>query len=551
MNDTAVVEKASRRIFISYRRDGGSDIAHRLYDHLKKRGYPVFLDREELRAGRFDQTLEQEVERCDIFLLILTKGCLTRCWNRKDWLRREIAHAINSRKNVVLVMQPDFVFPRKLPREIDSIRNYQGHCINYDFYAAFLEKLESALWVEQKTDEQPCPPADRTQTWLPMFFGAAALLIAGVLLFKTGFHTQTEENADVPDSQTVTVSASAAVPAQESEPTAESEKAEETSPQENVDSTKTDPISVQKQEEEDMGPVGNSQTNLCNGGFVAQPRPGSLAWRRINTRWLNSFEENNISYFYNTEERYIAVQWQDGEKTLKNVLKNDVDCRYLYVTEKWLYCVLEEDGTGTLYRAENDFANHRIGALQVVAENVLTHNGVAVHDGYVYYWDKAEEKGLMKCRTDGSDPQPLFSNGETALHFGLMTFYVAEDAVYFWDSTGGIYAVPTQGGVASHLVDTRERAGKITHAVVCDGKFYYVMEHLTDGVRTAPAEIWCAELDGSNDRQVTVLESSDMDIRVLNALDANLFFKIRTKDTSELYALYEGQDTLTRMCELS
>jgi hypothetical protein len=29
------------------------------------------------------------------------------------------------------------------------------------------------------------------------------------------------------------------------------------------------------------------------------------------------------------------------------------------------------------------------------------------------------------------------------------------------------------------------------------------------------------------------------------------FFKIRTKDTNELYALYEGQDTLTRMCELS
>ena len=69
--------------------------------------------------------------------------------------------------------------------------------------------------------------------------------------------------------------------------------------------------------------------------------------------------------------------------------------------------------------------------------------------------------------------------------------------------------------------------------------------------RTAPAEIWCAELDGSNDRQVTVLESSDMDIRVLNALDANLFFKIRTKGTSALYALYEGQDMLTQMCELS
>lgn len=551
MNDTPAMDKSSRRIFISYRRDGGSDISHSLYDHLKKRNYSVFLDREELRAGRFDRTLEREIEGCDVFLLVLSKGCLNRCWNSRDWLRQEIVRAIECQKNIILVMQPGFEFPARLPQKINCIRNYQGHRINYDFYEAFLEKLESGLLIEQKNDEPQEIPVNRGRVHPSLPLGAAALVVAVALLFKTGFDASTGEKEDTSPSQATTTSASAVVLTQESELTAEREETEEPSSQKNEESAEKDSSTEQKKEEEDTGPVGNSQTNLCNGGFVAQPRAGSLAWQRIHTRWLNAFAENNTSYSYNTEERYIAVQWQDGEKTLQSVLKNDVDCRYLYVTEKWLYCVLEKDGTGTLYRAENDFANHRIGALQVVVENILTHNGVAVHDGYVYYWDKAEGKGLMKCRTDGSDPQQLFSNGGTALHFGLMTFDVTVDTVYFWASTGGIYAVPTQGGVASHLVDTRERAGKIVHAVVCDGKFYYVMDHLTDGARTAPAEIWCAELDGSNDRQVTVLESSDMDIRVLNALDANLFFKIRTKGTSALYALYEGQDMLTQMCELS
>jgi hypothetical protein len=51
-------------IFISYRREGGLSTANMLYEHLTRAGYSVFMDYEELRSGKFNKQLYEQIENC-------------------------------------------------------------------------------------------------------------------------------------------------------------------------------------------------------------------------------------------------------------------------------------------------------------------------------------------------------------------------------------------------------------------------------------------------------------------------------------------------------
>lgn len=47
--------------FISYRRQGGSDCAPRVYDYLEERGYRPFYDRIGMENGRFDEQIRRNL----------------------------------------------------------------------------------------------------------------------------------------------------------------------------------------------------------------------------------------------------------------------------------------------------------------------------------------------------------------------------------------------------------------------------------------------------------------------------------------------------------
>ena len=47
--------------FISYRRDGGRDIARPIKLELEKHGYSVFLDFDGLKDGSFNQTIKDAI----------------------------------------------------------------------------------------------------------------------------------------------------------------------------------------------------------------------------------------------------------------------------------------------------------------------------------------------------------------------------------------------------------------------------------------------------------------------------------------------------------
>lgn len=96
-------------IFISYRRDGGADIARQIQLVLENYGYKVFLDYDSANTDSFEKKIKSGIAEAPIFLFVLSNGSLGRCCNDGDWVRKEIEYAFELQKNIVPV-NPDREF---------------------------------------------------------------------------------------------------------------------------------------------------------------------------------------------------------------------------------------------------------------------------------------------------------------------------------------------------------------------------------------------------------------------------------------------------------
>lgn len=131
-------------IFISYRREGGTDMAQLVYHRLISDGYDVFLDVDKLRSGIFKDKLYQEIENSTDFLLILSPNALDRCKISGDWVCLEIEHAIKCGKNIVPILMSNFEFPTDIPINIQTIQDYSGlEAPPPRYYDALFEKLKN------------------------------------------------------------------------------------------------------------------------------------------------------------------------------------------------------------------------------------------------------------------------------------------------------------------------------------------------------------------------------------------------------------------------
>lgn len=88
-------------IFISYRRADSDFPAEIIYKHLIKNGYRVFIDNN-IKSGRFDKQLEDNIKNCKDFLIIISQHSLDECINSEDWVRREILCALEQEKKLIL-----------------------------------------------------------------------------------------------------------------------------------------------------------------------------------------------------------------------------------------------------------------------------------------------------------------------------------------------------------------------------------------------------------------------------------------------------------------
>lgn len=137
----------SKDIFISYRRDRGSDWARYLKTRLEAAGYRVFLDLDNMHSNSFKKQLFHRIEDATDFLLLCTEGALDSNENIRadDWVREEIKHAFEQKKNIIPLLKPKFNWPADLPEPLNELPDLQAvNCYaEYDPFDRIVALLES------------------------------------------------------------------------------------------------------------------------------------------------------------------------------------------------------------------------------------------------------------------------------------------------------------------------------------------------------------------------------------------------------------------------
>lgn len=134
-------------VFISYRRKDNSELAQLVRGALTNLGLSVFLDVTGLGSGHFDTALLRVIEATPDFVLILSAHSLDGSLDSDDWLGREIAHAIRTRRNIVPLVPRDFAFPPpdRLPEALRDLARYQCAIYDHSFSDESIGRLHGML----------------------------------------------------------------------------------------------------------------------------------------------------------------------------------------------------------------------------------------------------------------------------------------------------------------------------------------------------------------------------------------------------------------------
>jgi TIR domain len=94
--------RASRKLFISYRREESSNVAIQLFEQLEKNGFDVYLDTHSIRPGEpFQEELWHRMADTDVVVLLNTPGFL-----KGNWATQELAKANAMSVGILQVIWP-------------------------------------------------------------------------------------------------------------------------------------------------------------------------------------------------------------------------------------------------------------------------------------------------------------------------------------------------------------------------------------------------------------------------------------------------------------
>lgn len=115
---------ALKKIFFSYSRADGSDFALQLALDLKKQGFSVWIDQQDIRAGsEWDLEIEKALETCDCVLFIETEKSVS-----SNNVLDEVYYALEQDKKVIPLIVHDSKTPFRLQRlqHVDFTRDYNA-----------------------------------------------------------------------------------------------------------------------------------------------------------------------------------------------------------------------------------------------------------------------------------------------------------------------------------------------------------------------------------------------------------------------------------------
>lgn len=140
--------KRKIQVFISYRRKDGAELATSVCLALEKRGFEAFMDVKNLRSGEFKKELHKDIEEAEDFVIVLTPSVLDyRQDGAEDWLRDELTHASQNKKNVIPVAAPGFQWPKpdQWPPDLSKLSGLQSVNYYHDQSEGSIDKLVQLL----------------------------------------------------------------------------------------------------------------------------------------------------------------------------------------------------------------------------------------------------------------------------------------------------------------------------------------------------------------------------------------------------------------------
>lgn len=156
-----------KTVFISYRRSASSFVARAIFMDLHMHGYDVFMDVENIDSGTFDTKILNQIEARAHFLVILSPGTLDRVNQPGDWLRREIEHAIQVRRNVVPILVGDFRFEEYkhlLTGTLAELPRYNGPTLYHEYFDAAMDRLRTRFLKQPvEGDIVPASPDEQAE----------------------------------------------------------------------------------------------------------------------------------------------------------------------------------------------------------------------------------------------------------------------------------------------------------------------------------------------------------------------------------------------------
>jgi hypothetical protein len=112
---------------------------------LTEHRFNTFVDLENLDSGEFERVILSQIEAREHFIVLLEPGSLDQIDKDGDWLRREIAHALGHRRNVVPVTAKGFEFRRDLvlPPDVARLASFNAVTIPPVYFDAAMELLRT------------------------------------------------------------------------------------------------------------------------------------------------------------------------------------------------------------------------------------------------------------------------------------------------------------------------------------------------------------------------------------------------------------------------
>jgi TIR domain len=141
------MSRIEKTVFVSYRR---ADVpwALAVFGDLTHHGYNVFIDYDGIASGNFETVILENIRARAHFLVLLTPTALERCGDPKDWMRREIEAALDSRRNIVPLMLAGFEFGKsaiasQLTGKLAVLKEYNGLPIPESYFSQAMERLRN------------------------------------------------------------------------------------------------------------------------------------------------------------------------------------------------------------------------------------------------------------------------------------------------------------------------------------------------------------------------------------------------------------------------